>query len=649
MERISPAARHEKAEGKRACADSTTGGSANKAPRFEEIHSDARERQKKTHTHAVGATMVKPTMQHIVRSYGGPEALILDYWLLDCVSNCYVQVSDLLSRKQPAGGGKRRGLVLVLIKEVDGMAVGIMKGVAVSAELASKEGWDYRPVFVTEQSENCRELSGTMTNDSNGINYPYLGYYQLNPTEQTNHSGRPDKLNVIQEFGRSKAAVWYIVIRENHEIIYRGPEPVEVVKRIIPGCETLTPGIGPISETHWSAHWSALRQADDNTQTQTQIATIQEPTQAEQQAPQQRTSETRAEEPPFRETSINDGKRKLQTITAMPEFEKMSAEELGWKYRGLTLDDAPAASESASSPKEQWNGEFFRQLEETSKERSRREEHNLVSGDLSFHQSEESKQGVVQNEETHNGVAKKATVVENTGDGVTGEHEHQGTLLVEPEAYPLSSSSSEEKTDVAKKKIPSAAAGGGSVITMSSTEENVLNVIAALLASKGKDEVDKKQVTSAAVFSPKRLPSLSNVLTKLKKHKRLISVVGTKISLTDTGKQVAQLDRSSGHALMNHKTRLEKIKAGLNKYGEKGGYLIDLLEDGKPKTRAELAKVLGYHDPKQGAFTNFLSAMKTQDIIEYRKGDVGEALVQLAEWIFPYGRGVRELPDTRTE
>eukprot|EP00539_Tryblionella_compressa_P000873 CAMPEP_0178733068 /NCGR_PEP_ID=MMETSP0744-20121128/598_1 /TAXON_ID=913974 /ORGANISM="Nitzschia punctata, Strain CCMP561" /LENGTH=118 /DNA_ID=CAMNT_0020385227 /DNA_START=45 /DNA_END=401 /DNA_ORIENTATION=- len=66
--------------------------------------------------------------------------------------------------------------------------------------------------------------------------------------------------------------------------------------------------------------------------------------------------------------------------------------------------------------------------------------------------------------------------------------------------------------------------------------------------------------------------------------------------------------------------------------------LFDIISNGKPMSRAKLAKEAGYDHEEMSGFKKAVSTMKSLGVLEYIKNG-GQDMVQLTDLAFPCGRG----------
>lgn len=182
------------------------------------------------------------------------------------------------------------------------------------------------------------------------------------------------------------------------------------------------------------------------------------------------------------------------------------------------------------------------------------------------------------------------------------------------------------------KIVAKKAASASSKIKITPKEQAILNAIATLKArNKEKGAVDRAMTFKLCGYSKnKGAKAFANLITILKKHKKLIVFDSTTMDLTEAGEKLAEVTEASPPSLGE---QVDKVKADLKKGGNKAKEMLDLLRDGNVHSRVDIAEAMGYENAKVKSFVNLMSFLKGEDIIQYAKDSSGNPGLQLAEWI----------------
>jgi len=187
---------------------------------------------------------------------------------------------------------------------------------------------------------------------------------------------------------------------------------------------------------------------------------------------------------------------------------------------------------------------------------------------------------------------------------------------------PSKNASPAKKASSSKHRAPSG--GGGGTTTL---WQKILDNTNFLMATTGEDKVPRAKVVSLCGLASET-GTYKNAITTLKK-KNYADVDKESIWLTDLGRENAKAVDTA----KSNEEQLEMAKERIK--GTKGKKMLDILSDGKPLSRLEVAEKLG-SDPTKRSWLNFLAAVKKEGCLEYCQDEDGTPCLKLPAWMFPF-------------
>lgn len=185
-------------------------------------------------------------------------------------------------------------------------------------------------------------------------------------------------------------------------------------------------------------------------------------------------------------------------------------------------------------------------------------------------------------------------------------------------------------------KIKKAVSGGGSGKQRGNKAQLVRNTVASLKATqKYPDGVPRKLVAALCGYKSHTDASFRVLLSGLVKHKgHLVYNSAESIDLTDEGMKHAEVTASS----LDTTTNESQMELAKSRVRGKAKTIINMLSDGKAKSREVVANAIGYESAKIAGFRVLVSGAVKVESLEYCNDDEGNAALRLPDWCFPFGR-----------
>lgn len=178
-----------------------------------------------------------------------------------------------------------------------------------------------------------------------------------------------------------------------------------------------------------------------------------------------------------------------------------------------------------------------------------------------------------------------------------------------------------KKSSTTKHTAPSKTAGRK---TLKPTEQKVLDIVAGLKLSLGKDEAPRKQVFASANIGKS---TFANALTTLKVD--LLVVTPTTLAITDAGLELA--DAEGVKIATTNEEHIKNTMEHHKQLKDKAHMLVEELKDGLVKSKKETAENIGMKI--NSTFSNLMTQLKKLNIIVF-----DAKTIQLHDDMFPFGR-----------